>query len=50
MFQVVQLVVPPPVLIALCKTESNYNINCVRLIYSGAAPLREETMKAVNAK
>ncbi|CAH0716921.1 unnamed protein product, partial [Brenthis ino] len=49
-YRVQQIIVPPPILVILSKTECNYDISSLKLIISGAAPLREETIKAVKAK
>ncbi|XP_052743142.1 uncharacterized protein LOC112057207 [Bicyclus anynana] len=46
-YQVSQLTVVPAVLIALCKSKSTYDTSTVSVVYCGAAPLYEETAKAV---
>ncbi|XP_026742177.1 4-coumarate--CoA ligase 1-like [Trichoplusia ni] len=48
-YKVVQLTVVPPVLVAVCKNKSKYDLSSVRMIYSGAAPLHKDTIKDVEA-
>ncbi|CAH0599805.1 unnamed protein product [Chrysodeixis includens] len=48
-YQVVQLTVVPPVLVAVCKNKSKYDLSSVRMIYSGAAPLHKDTIQDVKA-
>ncbi|XP_046974858.1 4-coumarate--CoA ligase 1-like [Vanessa cardui] len=49
-YQIVQIIVAPPVLVALCKYESKYDVSSVQLVYSGAAPLRSDTINAVKVR
>ncbi|XP_013176386.1 PREDICTED: 4-coumarate--CoA ligase 1-like [Papilio xuthus] len=44
------LVVVPPVLVALCKYQSNHDVSSVNVIYSGAAPLHGDTIKDVHKR
>ncbi|XP_050358862.1 uncharacterized protein LOC126779080 [Nymphalis io] len=46
-YQISQIVVAPPVLVALCKYQANYDVSTVKQVYSGAAPLRSDTIRAV---
>ncbi|XP_050669214.1 uncharacterized protein LOC126968314 isoform X1 [Leptidea sinapis] len=44
-YKIPQLVVAPPVLIAITKCKAEYDVSSVNIIYSGAAPLRVATIK-----
>ncbi|XP_045457529.1 uncharacterized protein LOC123667733 [Melitaea cinxia] len=47
---VAQIVVPPPVIVALCKTQGNYDASSVKVAYCGAAPLRSDTIKELRKR
>ncbi|XP_013183548.2 uncharacterized protein LOC106129506 [Amyelois transitella] len=49
-YKIQQLTVVPPVLIAACKSQEPYDLGSVRVIYSGAAPLQDDTIKIVKNK
>ncbi|CAK1593303.1 unnamed protein product [Parnassius mnemosyne] len=49
-YQISQLTVVPPVLVALCKSPSKYDVSSVLVIFSGAAPLHKETIVAVHKR
>nr|XP_049700525.1 uncharacterized protein LOC110373758 [Helicoverpa armigera] len=49
-YRAVQLTVVPPVLVAVTKKETQYDLSSVKMIYSGAAPLHKDTIKAVHEK
>ncbi|XP_069364062.1 luciferin 4-monooxygenase-like isoform X2 [Maniola hyperantus] len=49
-YKVVQMVVAPPVLIAVCKSQANYDVSTVKIMYCGAAPLRDDTIAAVKQR
>ncbi|XP_053621533.1 luciferin 4-monooxygenase-like [Plodia interpunctella] len=49
-YQIQQITVVPPVLVAACKSQEPYDLSSVKLVYSGAAPLQEETIKIVKDK
>ncbi|CAG5052928.1 unnamed protein product [Parnassius apollo] len=49
-FQISQLTVVPPVLVALCKSSLKYDVSSVLIIASGAAPLHKETILAVHKR
>lgn len=49
-FQVSQLIVVPPVLVAVCKWHDTYDLSSVKTVYSGAAPLHKENLEAVYQK
>lgn len=49
-YRVVQIIVPPPVIVALCKTQGNYDVSSTKLVYSGAAPLRANTIKELRKR
>ncbi|XP_045782487.1 luciferin 4-monooxygenase-like isoform X2 [Maniola jurtina] len=49
-YKVVQIIVAPPVLIAVCKIQTNYDVSTIRIVYSGAAPLRDDTIAAVKLR
>ncbi|KPI96571.1 Luciferin 4-monooxygenase [Papilio xuthus] len=49
-YKVNLLVLVPPVLMALIKTSSQYDLSSVRAIMSAAAALRKETIEAINEK
>ncbi|CAH2084117.1 unnamed protein product [Euphydryas editha] len=44
-YRVFQLIVPPPVIVTLNKTRGNYDVSSVKLVYSGGAPLRSDTIQ-----
>lgn len=45
-----QLTVVPPILVAICKNQSKYDLSSVTIIYSGAAPLHKDTINSVVEK
>ncbi|XP_014364049.2 4-coumarate--CoA ligase 1 [Papilio machaon] len=49
-YKVNLLIVVPPVLVALCKYQSNHDVSSVNVIYSGAAPLHGDTIKDVHKR
>ncbi|XP_045782488.1 luciferin 4-monooxygenase-like [Maniola jurtina] len=49
-YQISQLTVVPAALIALCKSNLKYDTSTVLIVYCGAAPLYEETAKAVRER
>ncbi|XP_013136654.1 PREDICTED: 4-coumarate--CoA ligase 1-like [Papilio polytes] len=49
-YKVNLLVLVPPVLMALSKTSSQYDLSSVEAVMSAAATLRKETIEAVNEK
>ncbi|KAJ8707090.1 hypothetical protein PYW08_011224 [Mythimna loreyi] len=49
-YRTVLLTVVPPILVAICKNQSNYDLSSVKLIYSGAAPLHKDTINSVHEK
>ncbi|CAG5052925.1 unnamed protein product [Parnassius apollo] len=50
LYKISQLTVVPPLLVALCKHQSHHDVSSVKLIYSGAAPLHSDTIKAVRER
>ncbi|KAI5643681.1 AMP-binding enzyme domain-containing protein [Phthorimaea operculella] len=49
-YKVAQLTVVPPVLVLLTKLQFTQDVSSVRMIYSGAAPLRSDTTQALKTK
>lgn len=49
-YKITQLVVVPPILVALCKYPIKYDVSSVTIIYSGAAPLHKDTADAARKK
>ncbi|CAH2229305.1 jg17054 [Pararge aegeria aegeria] len=49
-YQISQLTVVPAALIALCKCKLTYDTSSVLMVFCGAAPLYEETAKAVRER
>ncbi|KAJ8707089.1 hypothetical protein PYW08_011223 [Mythimna loreyi] len=49
-YRAVHLTVVPPVLVAICKNQSNYDLSSVKMIYSAAAPLHKDTINSVHKK
>ncbi|CAH2056390.1 unnamed protein product, partial [Iphiclides podalirius] len=49
-YKITQLTLVPPVLVALCKSPSKYDVSSVLVIFSGAAPLHKETVDAVHER
>ncbi|XP_059062588.1 uncharacterized protein LOC131855351 [Achroia grisella] len=49
-YKISQLTVVPPVLVAVCKTESQYDLSSVQVMYSGGAPLQNDTLSIVKTK
>ncbi|KAJ8704568.1 hypothetical protein PYW07_011756 [Mythimna separata] len=45
-----QLTVVPPILVAVCKNQSKYDLSSVKVIFSGAAPLHKDTIVSVHEK
>ncbi|XP_052743141.1 uncharacterized protein LOC112053001 [Bicyclus anynana] len=46
-YKIGQITVAPPVLIAVCKFKSTYDVSSLKIVYSGAAPLKDDTIAAV---
>ncbi|KAJ0170213.1 hypothetical protein K1T71_014141 [Dendrolimus kikuchii] len=46
-YKVVQITVVPPILVATCKFPKQHDLSSIRLIYSAAAPLDKDMIKAV---
>ncbi|CAH2056389.1 unnamed protein product, partial [Iphiclides podalirius] len=49
-YKIGQLTVVPPILVALCKSPSKYDVSTVQLILCGAAPLYKETVNDVRER
>ncbi|XP_075988471.1 luciferin 4-monooxygenase-like [Anticarsia gemmatalis] len=49
-YKVAQLTVVPPVVVAACKYPTKCDLSSVIMLYSGAAPLRKDTIEAVKEK
>ncbi|XP_046974994.1 4-coumarate--CoA ligase 1-like [Vanessa cardui] len=49
-YEISQLAVVPAMLIALCKSNLQYDTSSVQIIFCGAAPLYEETAQAVKKR
>ncbi|XP_050358860.1 uncharacterized protein LOC126779078 [Nymphalis io] len=49
-YEISQLAVVPAMLIALCKSNLQYDTSSVQIIFCGAAPLYEETAQAVKQR
>ncbi|XP_063835883.1 uncharacterized protein LOC135085031 [Ostrinia nubilalis] len=49
-YKIVQMTVVPPLVVAICKAASKYDLSSVKIVYSGAAPLQKETEELLKAK
>ncbi|XP_052754223.1 uncharacterized protein LOC113522308 [Galleria mellonella] len=49
-YKISHLNIVPPVLVAACKSEAQYDLSSVQLIYSGGAPLQNDTLSIVKTK
>ncbi|KAM3955967.1 luciferin 4-monooxygenase-like [Aphomia sociella] len=49
-YKIKQILVVPPIVVSLCKTELKYDMSSLEVMYCGAAPLMAETIASLKTK